>query len=186
MELGEASGKAGRAEAAEKAVEALVEEVRAEKQELGAVEGARQRLAKDLEELVKMNGSEREMKLAKDLDEARTKVLELEGEARDAKAALVKAQVELGESSGVADRAAAAEQAVEEVRVQKRKVRALEEMVAKQAAEMKEFVEKNGTEREAVLVGELEVERARVLELQEQVGEAMDESLKAQEGGSRG
>ena len=51
-------------------------------EELEAVEGARQRLAKDLEELVKMNGSEREMKLAKDLDEARTKVLELEGEAR--------------------------------------------------------------------------------------------------------
>ena len=102
VELGEASVKGGRAEALEKAVESLNEEVRAEKQELEAVEGARQRLAKDLEELVKMNGSEREMKLAKDLDEARTKVLELEGEARDAKAALVKAQVELGESSGTA------------------------------------------------------------------------------------
>ena len=52
-----------------------------------------------------------------------------------------------------------------------------EAQIEKQAAEMKAFVEKNGSEREAMLVGELEVERARVLELQEQVGEAMEESL---------
>merc|ERR1719271_1436866 len=96
--------------------------------------------AEEMEEFSKLNGSEREALLAKELGEAQAKVLEVQKQLSESEEALGHARSELGDAQRAAARGEGAEKEIAALREEGRKhvseIEELKAMVKKQAEEM--------------------------------------------------